>query len=211
MTRAYQTSSQAVSRRHRNQAVMLRLLGGALFAATLGIAMFASDAARAQSGRAVARFDGGIGVTPATWAGANTLTPTGGAAAANNVNDTPPPGRPWGISDLKAQVFADGTFDIRGEGLILTGGGNIGRSGNVNVRARLYCGSAATPTTPSTLVRFTSEETVQLATNGDFRLRGQFEVVNQPLECPNAVLLILNAGQSAANPGGWFAAGIPKE
>jgi hypothetical protein len=198
-------SSPVAQRPHRIQAAMLRLLGGALFAAVLGTAMLASEAAHAQSRGVVARFDGGIGVTPATWAGANNLAPTGGAAAANNVNDTPPPGRPWGISDLKAEIFANGNFDIRGKGLILTGGGNIGRSGNVNVRARLYCGPNGT------LGKFTSEETVQLATNGDFRLRGQFDVTNQPLDCPNAVLLILNAGQSAANAGGWFAAGIPKE
>ena len=197
--------SLPVSRAARKQPAVPRLLPGVAFAALLGAALFASEAARAQPGGVVAQFDGGIGVIPATWAGANNAAPTGGAAAANNVNDTPPAGRPWGIADLKAEIFADGSFDIRGKGLIFTGGGNIGRSGNVSVRARLYCGPGGAGG------KFTSEETVQLATDGDFRLRGQFPVVNQPLECPNAVLLILNAGASAANAGGWFAAGIPKE
>jgi hypothetical protein len=182
---------------------MLRLLGGAVLAGVVGLALLSSDLARAAG--PVVSFDGGIGVTPATWVGANTAAPTGGAAAANNVNDTPPPGRPWVISDLKAQVLGDGSFDIRGKGLILAGGGNTGRSGGASVRARLYCGVGAG------LVKFTSDETTPLATNGDFRLSGQLTVVNQPLDCPNAVLLILNAGASAANPGGWFAAGIPKD
>lgn len=202
--RPYHPSSRLARGPHRNQAALLRLLGASLFASVLGTSMLASDAARAQSRGPVAEFDGGIGVIPATWAGVSPTNPVAGAIA-NNVNDTPPAGRPWGISDVKAKVFGDGSFDIRGEGLIFTGGGNIGRSGNVSVRARLYCGPNGT------LGKFTSEETVQLAPNGDFRLRGQFPLLNPPLECPNAVLLILNAGQSAANAGGWFAAGIPKD
>src|SRR6185369_9419735 len=157
-------------------ATMLRLLGGAVLAGLVGLALLSSD--RAHAAGPVVSFSGGIGVTPATWVGANTAAPTGGAAAANNVNDTPPPGRPWVISDLKAQVAGDGSFDIRGTGLILAGGGNTGRSGGVSVRARLYCGAGAN------LVKFTSDETVALADNGDFRLTGQFAVVNQPLDCP---------------------------
>ena len=142
----------------------------------------------------VARFDGGIGVQPALVGG-----------AANTVNDTQPAGRPWVIADLRAQVFADGTFDVRGEGLLLAGAPNVGRTNNASVRLRLYCGAGPT------LVSFTSEEAVALEPDGDFRLRGQLNVVNQPLVCDNATLLILNAGQSAAAPGGWFAAGIPKK
>ncbi|HET8747861.1 MAG TPA: hypothetical protein VFM98_19835 [Ramlibacter sp.] len=205
MTRPYYPVSRSTRRQYRSQAAMLRLLAGVVLATLLALALLASDLAHAASGGAVAEFDGGIGVQPATWAGANNANPIGGDAAANNVNDTPPAGRPWVIEDLKAKVSRDGSFDIRGKGLIFAGSPNVGRSGNVSVRARLYCGAGAT------LAKFTSEETVQLAPNGDFRLRGEFAVMNAPLACPNAVLLILNAGESAANAGGWFAAGIPKD
>lgn len=205
MHRPQSRHSHVAGRQHPGRAPVRRALATVACLAIPAVALFAGGAAQAQSSALAAQFDGGIGVNPATWVGANNAAPTGGAAAANNVNDTPPAGRPWGISELKAEIFADGSFDIRGKGLIFTGGPNVGRSGNANVRARLYCGPAGT------LGKLTSEEAVQLATNGDFRLRGQFAVVNQPLQCPNAVLLILNAGQSAANAGGWFAAGIPKE
>ncbi|GAB3765838.1 hypothetical protein GCM10028796_23970 [Ramlibacter monticola] len=205
MSRPYYPVSHFTRKQFWAQAAMLRLLAGAVLAALLAVALFATDMAQAQAlpGVAAARFDGGIGVVPATWAGANNANPTGGAAAANNVNDTPPPGRPWVIADLKAQVNRDGSFDARGKGLLL-GGGNVGHNAGASVRLRLYCGAGAT------LVKFTSEESVPLEENGDFRLRGQLNVLNQPLDCPNPVLLILNAGQSAANAGGWFAAGIPK-
>ncbi|MEJ8835340.1 hypothetical protein [Ramlibacter sp. AN1133] len=204
-TRPYYPVSRYTRRQFRAQAAMLRLLAGAVLAALLAMALLASDLAQAQGNNPVARFDGGIGVQPATWVGANNAAPTGGAAAANNVNDTPPAGRPWVISDLKAQVFGDGAFDVRGQGLIFAGSPNVGRSGGVSVRMRLYCGAGAG------LAKFTSEETVQLAPNGDFRLRGQLALLNPLTECPTAVLLILNAGASAQNAGGWFAAGIPKD
>jgi hypothetical protein len=203
MTRPYYPGSGFTLRQHRG--TLVRVLAGAAVAALGTMALFASDLARAQSTTPVAQFDGGIGVVPATWVGANTAAPTGGAAAANNVNDTPPPGRPWVISDLKAMVFGDGSFDVRGKGLILAGGNNVGVSAGVPVRIRLYCGAGAA------LTKFTSEETVPLEPNGDFRLRGKLPVINEPLECPSARLLVLNAGASAANPGGWFAAGIPKD
>ena len=205
MTRPYQPASGYTRRQSRAQSTFVRLATGAAVAGLVAVALLASDLANAQSNRSVATFDGGIGVPPATWVGANNAAPTGGAAAANNVNDTPPAGRPWVISDLKAQVAGDGSFDIRAKGLVFAGSGNVGRSGGVSVRARLYCGANGADG------KFTSEESVQVAPNGDFRLSGQFAVVNQPLDCPNAVLLILNAGASAQNAGGWFAAGIPKD
>jgi len=178
----------------------LKTIASSLLAAGLSLPLLAHA-------DAVARFDGGIGVVPATWAGANNTAPTGGAAAANAVNDTPPPGRPWVISDLKASVLGDGSFDVRGEGLVLAGGNNVGVSANLAVRMRLYCGGAA----GVPLTKFTSNETTTLEPNGDFHLRGQLAVVNQPLDCPNARLLIIAAGPNAANAGGWFAAGIPKD
>jgi len=193
MMRPYYPVLRFTRSRYWAQAGMLRLLGGAVLATLVVLALMATDLAHAQVGRAVARFDGGIGVQPALVGG-----------AANTVNDTQPAGRPWVIADLKATVLGDGMFDVRGKGLLLAGGGNVGRNGNASVRLRLYCGVGAT------LVSFTSEESVALEPNGDFRLSGQLTVTNAPLVCVNATLLILNAGASAQAPGGWFAAGIPK-
>jgi hypothetical protein len=191
-TRPYYPVSRYTRRQFRAQAAMLRLLAGAVFAALLAMALLASDLAQAaQSNDPIARFDGGIGVQ---------LALVGGLP--NDVNGTQPPGRPWVISDLKGQVSGDGSFDIQGKGLLLAGGGNVGRTGGLHVRMRLYCGG-----TP-----FTSTEEVALEPNGDFRLRGQLAFVNPLADCPNSVLLILNAGPTGALLNGpWFAAGIPKD
>lgn len=214
MMRPYSPDSRFPRTQFSAQAATLRVLAAGVLAALLGLALFAADVAHAQARVPVARFDGGIGVQPATWAGANAAAPTGGAAAANDVSpcpvvtatcaNTPPAGRPWVIADLKATILGDGTFEVNGKGLLLGGGGNVGLTNNASVRMRLYCGVGAATES------FTSEESVPLEPDGDFRLRGQLGVVNAPLACPNARLLILNAGASAQAPGGWFAAGIPK-
>jgi hypothetical protein len=211
MTRPYYPVSRYTRRQYRAQAAMLRVLAGVILAALLAMALFASDLARAQSGGAVARFDGGFGVQPATWVGANAANPTGGAAAANDVSpcpagstqckNTPPPGRPWVIADLQGQISANGTFDVRGKGLLLAGSGNVGRNANASVILRLYCGVG----TPG-VFSLDSADPVPLEPDGDFRLRGQLAVVNEPLACPNAALLILNNANKS-----WFAAGIPKD
>lgn len=131
------------------------------------------------------RFDGGIGSQP--------FANQGGAVVPNDVLGVPPGGRPWLIERLKADVKEDGRISVDGRGLILGGGANVGRPGNQQVRARLFCGGAVHDET----------DLVPLEANGDFRI----DDIIAPLPaggCLNAVLLIVNAN------GSWFAAGIPK-
>lgn len=169
----------------------------------LALAMAGANVAHAQGKNPIARFDGGVGVQLALVGGApNTVNPCPAGSDPLVCENTNPAGRPWVISDLKAEVFGDGAFDIRGKGLIFAGGANVGRSGGVNVRARLYCGTGADARSFTS----TAADAVALAPNGDFRLAAKFPVVNLPLECPNATLLVLNG-----NATGWFAAGIPKD
>jgi hypothetical protein len=124
----------------------------------------------------IARFEGGIGSHP------NAV-----------VQGVPPGGQPWVISGLSVDVKSDGRISVAGRGLLLGGGNNIGRTANQSVRARLYCGSAASDT--PTLV--------PLEADGDFRIDDVLVPVPAS-PCVNPTLLILNAG------GSWFAAGIPK-
>jgi hypothetical protein len=179
---------------------------GAIAAGALALAAMVPMSADAA--QAVARFDGGIGVNPVTLAGgvgvANDVNPCPVVTTALCVN-TPPPGRPWVIQDLQGQVDGDGSFDIQGKGLLLAGGANIGRTGGLHVRMRLYCGTGAAAAS------FTSTEEVLLEPTGDFRLRGQLQLLNPLSDCANSILLILNAGTDGKTVNGpWFAAGIPK-
>lgn len=130
------------------------------------------------------RFEGGIGSQPLRAGG-----------QVNDVNGTPPGGRPWLISSLNADVRTDGSIRVDGRGLILGGGGTVGTGGGLSVRARLYCAGVPHDTDVN--------NPVPLAANGDFQITG-FLVPTPPSPCSNPVLLILSAG------GNWFAAGIPK-
>jgi len=176
---------------------MRRLLVGLALAAVVAVPL-----AAAQGSRALAKFDGGIGVIPVSnvTVSADGLTVT---VSRNTVRGVLPAGQLWVIERLTGSVDEDGGISIDGRGLLFGGGNNIGRSNNVNVRAVFSCDATTS---------FTSE-TVQLDDNGDFRIGGTLE--NQspdpaasdtlPNPCPNPVLLIVNAGSGA-----WFAAGIPK-
>jgi hypothetical protein len=128
------------------------------------------------------RFDGGIGAQPLRAAG-----------AANEVNDTPPGGRPWVIERLTARVLSDGRISVDGRGLLIAGGANIGTGAGQSVHARLYCGG----------VKIDSPTLVPLDANGDFRIDDQLPSA-VPNPCASPILLIINAA------GSWFAAGIPK-
>jgi hypothetical protein len=129
------------------------------------------------------RFEGGIGSQPLA-----------AGATVNDVLGVPPGGRPWVISSLSADIKVDGSLNVEGRGLLLGGGGNIGRTGGQRVNALLFCDGA----------RHISEQQVLLEPNGDFRITG-FLVPRPPALCNNAILLIVNAN------GSWFAAGIPKQ
>src|SRR4029453_17238992 len=87
---------------------------------------------------------------------------------------------------------------VRGRGLLLGGGNNIGKNANQSVFATLACGQAA----PFTL-HSTTTAGVPLEPNGDFRIDDLLTPA-PPFECVNPVLLIRNPA------GSWFAAGIVK-
>lgn len=144
----------------------------------------------------IARFEGGIGVTP--WAVGG--SPPTQAPVLNGVFDASPGGRPWVIRKLSASVFADGTVSVRGRGLLLAGGNGIGGRGAIaSVIGSLYCNGVATPinTLPAAL---------DLA--GNFRITGPLSSA-PPNPCNTPVLTIRNGAGGV--PGAWFAAGIPAD
>jgi len=142
------------------------------------------------------RFDGGIGVIPVSNVAVNadgTMT-----VSRNTVRGVNPPGQIWVIARLKADVETDGRIEVRGRGLLLGGGNNIGFNANQRVFATLIC-SATAPFT-----QFSTPSTgVALEPNGDFRIDDTLSPT-PPAVCASPVLLIRNAA------GAWFAAGILK-
>lgn len=159
------------------------------FAAAIGAAIggFALPVAANDSG--IARFDGGIGVTPAAL--------SNGAFVPNDVFSVPPGGRPWAIKTLRAKIQNNGSISVRGEGLILAGGNAVGTAGAITqVVATLFCDGQPhhSPVVP-------------IQRNGDFDIDGML-TTTPPNSCNNPVLLIRNA--AGGTPGAWFAAGIPE-
>jgi hypothetical protein len=142
-------------------------------------ALFALPVPADQS---LARFDGAIGATPLRAGG-----------AANQVQGVNPGGLPWVMTSLKANVQIDGHIRVDGRGLLLAGGNNVGRTGGLSVRARLFCDAAA----------FDSGA-VPLDSDGDFTIDDDLTPL-PPINCGNPVLLILNGAGTA-----WFAAGVPR-
>ena len=140
----------------------------------------------AQEGAFLARFDGGIGVIPASNA----------AGQVNTVRGVLPAPGPWRIASLRADIDTDGRVKVRGRGLLIANGNAIGTNLNQRVFATLICEVTAP------IERSTDKAGVALEPNGDFRIEDTLDQV--PAECPNPVLLIRNTG------GVWFAAGIPK-
>ena len=148
----------------------------------------------------LAKFQGGIGVTPISNV---TVDATTGMVTVvrNNVRGVNPAGQLWVIADLKATVNVDGRIMVDGRGLVFSGGNSIGSglaSGTaLNVFATLICETAAPFTQFST-------NAVPLAANGDFRIDDVLSPL-PPSSCVSPVLLIREAvGQS------WFSAGISK-
>ena len=144
------------------------------------------------------RFDGGIGVIPASSA-AGTANPDGTFPNVNRnvVRGVNPPGSPWRIADLKADVDIYGRIRVRGRGLLLAGSNGIGQNANQKVFATLICEAKAPFVEHSTDIAG-----VPLDANGDFRIDDTLNPV--PSDCASPVLLIRNTG------GLWFAAGIVK-
>jgi hypothetical protein len=170
-------------------------MGNLLALAMVGILGIAGQLS-AHEHDLMARFEGGIGVIPAAnGAGQPNADGTLPNVRLNVVRGIPPGGAPWRIADLKAEVDTDGHIRVRGRGLLLAGGNNIGQNGNQSVFATLFCEAAAP------FVERNTSFTVPLDPNGDFRIDDVLNPV--PVECPSPVLLIRNAG------GAWFAAGVP--
>jgi hypothetical protein len=174
---------------------MLKLTLGFLLACTIAIPIAASD------DDSLVRFDGGIGVHPVSNVSG---TPTNAAGSIfpevtrNIVRGVNPAGQIWVISALTAEVKTDGSIGVRGKGLLLAGGNNIGLNANASVIATLICEAAA-----PFVLRNTAAAGVPLEPNGDFRIEDKLSPA--PEACPSPVLLIRNAAG-----GGWFAAGILK-
>jgi len=162
------------------------------------LAALGFTAAGAQGHDALARFEGGIGVIPASsGAGPVNADGTFPNVKSNIVRGVPPGAGPWRIADLKAEVDVDGRIRVRGRGLLLASGNAIGQNANQSVFATLICEAAA-----PFVQRSTNVAGVPLDANGDFRID---DVLNPaPSDCASPVLLIRNTG------GVWFAAGIPK-
>ncbi len=169
----------------------------------LGIAagVFAAPAIAAGN---LVQFDGGIGVIPVSSGVVVPVpTPTGTAPSPtstvvnrNVVRTVQPPGQPWVIKDLRAEVKDDGRILVQGRGLLLAGGNGVGGNAGASVFATLICEAVAP------FILRNTDPPVALDANGDFRID---DVLNPaPNGCDSPVLLIRNAA------GAWFAAGIPR-
>jgi hypothetical protein len=138
------------------------------------------------------KFKGGIGVIPVTGV-------ANGVPTLNVVRGVNPAG-PWRIADLEAVVEFNGHIRVRGRGLLLAAGNNIGTNAGASVHATLFCANSATPF---------DEAGVPLAPNGDFIIDNFLEGNGPlPIPCENPVLLIRNG--AVPGQGVWFAAGIPR-
>ena len=145
----------------------------------------------------LARFDGGIGVIPASnGAGPANADGTLPNVKLNIVRGVFPGAGPWRIADLRADIDTDGRIRVRGRGLLLASSNSIGQNANQSVFATLIC-EATGP-----FVEHSTTSAVPLAPNGDFRIDDTLNSV--PSECPSPVLLIRNT------VGVWFAAGVPR-
>jgi hypothetical protein len=157
-----------------------------VLAASYGAAAMADD-----DSNSLVKFNGGIGSQPFA-AGA------GGLPVPNDVLGVPPGGRPWPIDALRAVVYTDSSILVKGQGMVLGGGANVGRPAIPRkVVATLFCGTTA----------FNSEP-VDLDAAGDFTIRSPLSGA-VPNPCLTPILLIRNFGGNPAAPGPWFAAGIP--
>jgi hypothetical protein len=145
------------------------------------------------------KFKGGIGVIPvSSTAGTQNDNGTFPDVNRNVVRGVNPPGQIWVIDELDAKVKTNGDIKVKGKGLLLGGGNNIGTTNNQSVRARLFCGAAVN-----------ESDLVALEPNGDFTIDDILTPVSPtvapvpPNPCTTPVLLIISSG------GSWFAAGIP--
>ena len=160
-----------------------------LFCALIALGVPLSGGLALAAGSLVS-FNAGIGVTP--------FENTGSAAipnvAANVVRGVNPPGDPWRIGSLFANVDTDSTITVVGTRLLLAGGNGLGSNPVPNVEAKLFCGTSDTSY---------HSRAVPMDDNGNFFISGTLS--SAPTHpCTTPVLLIV-----AAPNGAWLAAGIP--
>jgi hypothetical protein len=159
------------------------------------VVVFGVSAAPAMAAGTLVKFDGGIGVIPVSSGQGTAATAT--VVNRNIVRGVQPPGQPWVIKDLKAEVKDDGHITVDGRGLLLAGGNGVAGNAGASVFATLICEAAAPFTERSTTLTG-----VPLEADGDFKIDDKIPV---PSDCASPVLLIRNAANL-----GWFAAGIPR-
>lgn len=165
------------------------------------------------------KFKGGIGSQP--------FRSNNGVAVLNTVAGVNPGGAPWVIKSLKAEINSNGEIHVKGKGLLLGGGDNIGtRGGPRQVVASLFCRNAPVPpATAGTLTAPYNSSFVPLDANGDFHIHSGLANSSGLLPPPNCgdtidnrpILLIRTVTpanpttNTPAAPGAWFAAGIIKD
>jgi hypothetical protein len=160
-----------------------------LFSALIALGVPLSGGLAIAAGSLVS-FNAGIGVTPFE----NTGTAAIPKVAANVVRDVDPPGDPWRIGSLFANVYTNDTISVVGTRLLLAGGNGLGSNPVPEVEAKLFCGTSDTSY---------DSPAVPLDANGNFYISGTLSST-PPDPCTTPVLLIV-----AAPSGPWLAAGIP--
>ena len=89
--------------------------------------MAMSTGVSAADRNSLARFEGGIGVIPASaGAGAANADGTLPNVKLNIVRGVLPGAGPWRIAELRAEIDTDGSVRVRGRGLLLASGNGIG-------------------------------------------------------------------------------------
>jgi hypothetical protein len=166
--------------------------------ALVALGLVASQASVGADGF-LARFDGGIGVIPASnGAGPANADGTLPNVKLNVVRGVSPGAGPWRIDSLKADIDVSGRITVRGRGLLLASGNSIGTNANQAVFATLICETAIP------FVEHNSAVSVPLDADGDFRIDSTIDSV--PSSCASPALLI----RSHVTGGPWLAAGLPK-
>ena len=112
-------------------------------AAVILFALGMAGQGSAQDNDTLARFNGGIGVNPVANVAGPVNPDTTFPNVKQNVVRGVAPGTPWRIGSLQADIRTDGRIKVRGRGLLLASGNNIGQNGNVSVFATLFCEAAA--------------------------------------------------------------------
>jgi hypothetical protein len=172
--------------------------GALLMSAIAGPAAAQNANNNNNSNKPVLTFNGGAGVIPLVSV---TGCPTACVENLNVVRGVVPGGVPWVINQLEAQVSANGSIKVSGQGLVLAGGANPGQAPTpaLTVLANLTCQTAAGP--PPTYSSSTTAG-VTLSPNGGFQINGTLAPL-PPVPCAFPVLLIQSTPSNH-----WFALGI---